>query len=136
MKSITQERPMGCGIACAASLAGFSYKQMRRHFENGEMKDYTSGFYNRDIINALAKIKIKAKAHSIKKWGRKTIKIGTIVFTERSKNYPAGHYLLKTKNGWMNPWINFPNINSAKTGFQKTLSDKIMWVIEIVSSEV
>jgi len=54
---------------------------------------------------------------------------GAIVFVERSKKYPAGHYLIKTKKGWMNPWINFPNISSAKSGFQKVLPGKAQWII-------
>jgi ABC-type bacteriocin/lantibiotic exporter with double-glycine peptidase domain len=130
MKLITQEAPMGCAIACIASLSGLSYKQMRGYFSRGEIKEQTSGFYNRDIINALIKIGISAKAFSIKRWGNRKIKAGTIVFVERSKKYPAGHYLLKTKNGWMNPWINYPNINPAKAGFQKTLPGRLKWVIK------
>ncbi len=131
MKPITQEAPIGCAVACSASLAGLSYKQMRIYFDNGRVKEQTSGFYNRDIVSALSKIKILAKAYSIKRWGNRKIKIGVIVFIERSKGYPVGHYLLKTKRGWMNPWINYPNVNPAKAGFQKTLPGKVRWVIEI-----
>ena len=131
MRLITQEAPMGCAIACTASLANLSYKQMRTYFDNGIIKEQTHGFYNRDIINALSNIKISAKAYGMKKWGNKNIELGTIVFIERSKKYTAGHYLLKTKNGWMNPWINYPHINPAKAGFQKTLPGKARWVIEI-----
>lgn len=131
MKLITQEAPMGCAIACTASLANLSYKQMRRYFDNGEIKEQTSGFYNRDIVIALNKINIKAKAFSKKRWGNKNMGFRTIVFIERSKKHPAGHYLLKTKNGWMNPWINFPNINPAKAGFQRKLPAKVRWVIGI-----
>lgn len=130
MKPIPQEAPMGCAIACAASLTNQSYKKMRRYFDNGELKERTSGFYNRDIISALNKVKISAKAFSIKRWGKRKVKVGTIVFIERSKKYPAGHYLLKTKKGWMNPWINYPHINPAKAGFRKTLPSKASWVIE------
>lgn len=136
MKIITQEAPMGCAIACSASLAGLSYKQMRKYFDNGKVKERTSGFYNRDIISALGKIGISVKAFSIRKWGNRRIKVGTIVFIERSKKYPMGHYLLKTKKGWMNSWINYPNINPAKAGFQKTLPSKARWFIEILSSTV
>lgn len=131
MKPIIQEAPMGCAIACCASLASLSYRQMRAHFDNGEAKEYTSGFYNRDIVAALNRIKISVRVFGIKRWGNKKIIPGTIVFTERSKKYPVGHYLLKTKNGWMNPWINYPKINSAKAGFQKILSWQIRWVIEV-----
>lgn len=133
MKPITQEAPMGCAIACSASLAGLTYRQMRRYFDNGELKERTSGFFNKDIVSALDKAGIKAKGYSIKKWGNRKIGNGTIVFIKRSKKYPEGHFLLKTKTGWMNPWINYPNINPAKAGFQKTLPKKIDWVIETMN---
>ena len=54
---------------------------------------------------------------------------GVIVFIERSKKYPAGHYVIKTKKGWMNSWINFPNIFPAESGFQKDLPGKAQWII-------
>jgi hypothetical protein len=132
MKPITQEAPMGCAIACCASLAGLTYEKMLSYFDNGEIKDHTSGFYNKDIVKALSRVGINAKGCSIKKWGDRKIDDGTIVFIKRSKVYPEGHFLLKTKKGWMNPWINHPNINPAKAGFQTELPGKIDWVIEIV----
>lgn len=130
MRPITQEASMGCAIACCASLLGLSYKQMRNYFDNGKIKEQTKGFYNRDIIDALGKLGISARAFSIKRWGNKKIKHGNIVFIGRSKNCPTGHYLLKTRDGWMNPWINYPNLNPAKAGFQKKLPGKAVWVIE------
>lgn len=131
MKLISQEAPMGCGLACAAAAANLSYKEMRKYFDNGKIKESSSGFYNRDIVKALSKINIKAKAFSVKQWGNKKIKPGNIVFIGKSKLYPFGHYLLKTGKGWMNPWINFPYINPAKAGFQKKIPGQIKWIIEV-----
>ena len=136
MKPIAQEALMGCAIACVASLAGISYKKMRGYFYNGKTKERISGFYNRDIISSLSKIGVSAKAYSIKRWGNKRIRVGTIVFIERLEKHPAGHYLLKTKRGWMNPWINYPDINPAKAGFQKRLPSRARWVIDIVKLRV
>lgn len=130
MKLILQEAPMGCAIACAASLAGLSYKKMRAYFNNAKARESTAGFYNRDIVGALSKIEMVVKACSIKRFGNRKIKIGAIIFIKRSKNYLAGHYLLKTKNGWMNPWINYPNIKPVKAGYQKKLPGKVGWVIQ------
>ena len=135
MKPITQEAPMGCAVACCASLTDLTYMQMLRYFDNGEVKDRTTGFYNKDIVNALDKVGIKAMGHSIKRWGNKKIKNGTIVFIQRSKEYPDGHFLLKTRKGWMNPWINYPNINPARSGFQKKPPSEIDWVIETINSK-
>ena len=120
---------MGCAIACAAALANLSYKQMRRYFNNGKIKEQASGFYNRDIVAALRMLKIEARACSIKKWSNKKIKVGSIVFIGSSRKYPMGHYILKTRRGWMNPWKNYPIINPAKAGFQKMPSGKIRWII-------
>lgn len=130
MKIVTQESPMGCGVACCASLASLSYKQMRKHFEKGEIKDCTTGFYNKDIISALSKVGFLAKGYSAKRRGNKRINPGTIIFIKRSKDYPEGHFLLKIQRGWMNPWINYPHIKPAKGGFQSKLPGKIEWVIE------
>lgn len=130
MKKIPQEAPLGCAIACTASLVKLPYKQMRNYFDNAKLREQTTGFYNRDIVNALSKQEIAAKALSIKRFGKKYFKIGTIVFIGRSKNYPMGHYLLKTKNGWMNPWINFPQ-KPIKAGFQKKLPGEPKWVIQV-----
>jgi hypothetical protein len=130
MKLVTQEGPMGCGVACAASLAGLSYKDMRKFFYKGSVKDKTAGFYNRDFVEALAKVGIKAKGYSIKRWGDKRIKTGTIVFSKRSKMYPVGHFLLKTERGWMNPWREGSTIKDAKAGWQKRFPGEKSWVIE------
>jgi len=69
MKLITQEGSMGCGIACAASLAGLSYKQMKKLFTQGNMKEKTTGFYHKDFEEALDKVGISIKGSSAKRWG-------------------------------------------------------------------
>ena len=132
MRLIAQEAPLGCAIACAASLADLSYKETRRYFDDGEIKEQTSGFYNRDIVNVLNKVGIRTKAYGIKRRGNRKIKFGSIVFIGSCPKYPAGHYLLKTINGWMNPWINFPHTKPIKAGFQKRLSGGARWIIEII----
>ena len=55
---------------------------------------------------------------------------GTIVFIEKSKKYPAGHFLVKTaQSSWMNPWINFPLIKHPVSGFEKKLPGKPIYSI-------
>ncbi|MFH1915958.1 MAG: hypothetical protein ABIJ21_01725 [Nanoarchaeota archaeon] len=71
----------------------------------------------------------KGKQYTHQKYAREKIKPGTIVFIERNTTYPAGHYLLKTSRGWMNPWINYPKIKPAKAGFQQKIPGKILWII-------
>lgn len=40
-----------------------------------------------------------------------------------------GHYILRTKKGWMNPWINYPSISPARAGFQKRLPGEVQWIL-------
>ncbi len=120
---------MGCAVACVASLLGTSYKRALVLFNN---KPYapTKGYYCKDISKALKKRRL------VYVWKKVLLgvnpllnKEGVIVFIARSKKYPAGHYLLKTDRGWMNPWINFPEIAPAKAGFQKRLPGKPQWIM-------
>ena len=129
MKSVTQEEPMGCGIACVAVALGKSYQQTKSLFDNPEFAS-TRGYYCRELIKVLNK---KFSNYNFSKANEKNKNLlmqdRVIVFIERSNKYPAGHYLIKTKKGWMNPWINFPNISPAKSGFQKNLPGKAQWII-------
>ncbi len=131
MKLVTQEGPMGCGVACAASLVGITYKEMLKHFEGGRTKDKTTGFYTKDFALALEKFGYKVKGYSAKRWGDRRIKAGTIVFVRRGKIYRAGHFLLKTNKGWMDPWKIGKTIKEAKAGWRKRIPDKKNWIIEV-----
>lgn len=129
MKSITQEEPMGCGIACVAMALNKSYQQTKKLFNNPEYAS-TRGYYCRELIKVLNK---KGKNYAFSKVNEKNKTMlntqAIIVFIGRSRKYLSGHYLIKTKKGWMNPWINFPNIFPAKSGFQKELPGKAQWII-------
>ncbi len=127
-KAVTQEHPMGCAIACVASLLGVSYKN---HYGYSKKENAAKkGYYIKDIILALKKRKLRYKGSKVTNKTRKYLnKIGSIAFIKRSKRYPAGHYLLKTNKGWMNPWINYPEIAPAKSGFNKNLPGKAQWIL-------
>lgn len=129
MKSITQEESMGCAVACVAFLLGISYKKAKNMFEYPK-HSFTRGFYCREIVNTLKSGGLNYDFCKFKK-GREKImnKYSVIIFTERNKNYPKGHFLVRTKNGWMNSWINFPYIKPAQSGFQKSLPGKAKWII-------
>jgi len=130
MKPITQEEPAGCGIACVAFLIKKRYKETKKHFVN---KDFSSfrGYYCGELVNELKKQGLDYKHCKVTEKNKKSLKENSIVFIERCKKYPIGHYLVKTKKGWMNPWINYPNIKSAKSGFQKNLPLNPAWIIYI-----
>ncbi len=129
MKPVTQEEPMGCAIACVAFVLESSYKKAKAMFSHPEYS-FTKGFYCREITNVINKGGENYGFSKFKKEHKKIMnKSGTIIFTERNENYPGGHFLVKTKSGWMNPWANFPNITPAKAGYQKGLPGKEKWII-------
>jgi len=126
MKLVTQEEQAGCGVACVASILKLKYRQAKKLFK----KNSTKGYYCKELVSALRK---SGKNYSYKKISHSTKKYlnenGTIVFIRKSKKYPIGHYLLKTKNGWMNSWINYPSIKPVKSGYNKKLPGKPQWIL-------
>ncbi len=129
-KSITQKDSLGCGIACVAFILDKNYTDTKKYFKGlGDVNK--TGYLCRDLVRVLAKKDLNYDYHYLKR--RITFKEGTIVFIKRSKRYPVGHYLVKAKNGWMDPWINFDSqsfdLKKAKSGFRKKLSGKAIYAI-------
>ena len=127
MKAVVQEHLMGCGVACVACAAGVSYsaalKVLPRKYAS------TRGFFCRELVHALARLGLEYSHRKVIAKTRKYLKIDrAIAFVAPSRRYPKGHYLVRTKRGWMNPWINFPSI-SVKAGFNTMLPGKAQWVI-------
>ena len=129
MNAIVQEHPMGCAVACVASLLGITYTHALKLFSNPSYAS-TRGYYCREITDALRK---KGLHYSWKKVSTKNKnpinKEKIIIFIARSQKYPSGHFLLKTKKGWMDSWNNFPHITPARAGFQKKLPGNPQWAI-------
>lgn len=125
MEPVTQEDLAGCGIACTAFVLKKTYSETKKLFD--ESLASFEGYYCEDIVKALALQGMKFSY--IEYSGEKDIREGSIVFIGRDEKYPIGHYLVKTARGWMNPWINFPCITPAESGFQKEIPGKIEWVI-------
>lgn len=126
--SVPQEEPMGCAVACAASLFGVSYKKAVKLF--GKNYNPKVGSFCNQIICVLRKAGLNYKYSRLTPKTKKFLNVeGTIVFIKPTKKFPFEHYLLKTKNGWMDSWINIPKMNPAKAGFQKNLPGKPQWLI-------
>lgn len=129
MRLIKQEDDFGCGVACVASLLEIDYQKALSLFWNGTNRALNEGFYCREIVKALNSSRLNYEFKYIKlPTKRKIYKPCTIVFVRRSKKYPAGHYLLRTENGWMDSWINFPE-KPIKAGFLKRLPEKPIYGI-------
>ena len=130
MKAVIQEDPMGCGVACVAFILNLSYINTRSLFRNGDKKASTVGFSCVSIVNALKLNGLKYRHRAVKD-RNEVFQNGSIVFIYYSDNYPFGHYLAKSKSGWMDPWVNIHN-EPRIAGFRKTLPGKPIYVIERV----
>ncbi len=116
-----------------AFVLNCSYEKALHFFKDGERRADSSSFLCKELLAALRKNK---KAYAYKYTGQNKKWLGyeddTIVFIERSKKYPVGHYLCRYKNKWMDHWINFPqnkDILCAKSGFRKHLPDRPIYII-------
>ena len=129
-KSVSQEHAMGCGVACVAARCGVSYQTALDFFERREFA-WTRGYYCVEVVKALAKFGFKYafKAYVPVKDVSLARVVGTIVFVEPCHAYPAGHYLVRTETGWMNPWSNFPQMVPVKASVQKKLAGKISYLV-------
>ena len=130
-ESITQEFDYGCGVACFAFALGMTYQQAANHL--GELQASSTRFWIKDFASALNTSGKQYIAKYMKlPMVRKIYKEGTIVLIKRSKRYPTGHYLIRHKGLWMDPWINLPtnkDINHAESGFRKRLPGKPMYAL-------
>jgi len=128
MESITQKDPLGCGVACVAKVLSMSYADAKKLFPNR-----TTGYLCKDLVRVFQK---KGMPSSYNYIGNKQIQYeeNDIVFIKRSARYPAGHYLARVGNQWMDSWINFShsaNIKDARSGYRKKLPGKAIYLIRV-----
>jgi hypothetical protein len=127
---VAQEHPLGCAAACIASLAGLNYQQALGMFENPALA-WIRGFYCNEVIQALNKMGFQYlfDEFDFSKHSELLKKEGSIVFVAPCQSYPAGHFLLRLKDGWMNPWANFPQMNNVQASVEKILPGEISYII-------
>lgn len=104
---VSQQDEWGCGIACVASLTGLSYKEARSRLEarkGNPIDTGTPGLELEPIIDVLR----DAGITMVQQVGAKRWPSGTIAFLseEWGRYRGTGHYLLRTDDGWMDPWAN------------------------------
>ncbi|MGB4957266.1 MAG: hypothetical protein WBO49_02365 [Candidatus Saccharimonas sp.] len=129
--SITQEFDYGCGIACFAFATNQTYQQAADWL--GEEQASSNRFWCKDLVAALNSYGLGylsgyARPHIMEKMELE----GAIVLLRRSKVYPVGHYLIRCKDAWMDPWINLADnndITQAKSGFRRTLPGDPMYIV-------
>jgi ABC-type bacteriocin/lantibiotic exporter with double-glycine peptidase domain len=130
VKPVPQEHPLGCAVACVACICRVSYQSAFSFFSTREHA-WTRGYYCSELVDALAKagLKYQYSKYETARDELKALKEGTIVFIEPCKSYPAGHFFARTKKGWMNPWVNFPQMNNIKAAFEENLQGKISYIV-------
>lgn len=135
---IAQRDSFGCGIACIAFITKTSYAKAKASYFKNKKSASTFGYLCKDLVSALSRAK-KRYGYKYTK-SRAKFRNNVIVFIKRSKRYPAGHYLVKTDKGWMDPWINFDanknNVEKAYAGFRKRLPGKPIYIIFPIASIV
>ena len=127
---VPQEHPLGCAVACVASLAELSYASALRLFDEAEHA-WTRGYYCSEVTSALRKLGFdySYKVYDPLLHKRFLNHAGTIVFIGACKAYPSGHFLLRSDEGWMNSWANFPRMIAVDAGFQQVLPARVAYVI-------
>ena len=128
----------GCGIACMANLLGKPYNSVKKDFES---KFYTieRGVKIFDIVNYLKSHGLQYKSKFFNQNPKHKSKKGeadkfsrienSITIIVKNKKYPTGHYLLKTKKGWVDPWYDFPSIDNVRAVVRSELPGKLRYVL-------
>lgn len=130
LKSVTQEHAAGCGIATVSFITKQPYKKILGLLPKGKEYAKNRGFYCRELVGVLKKLGLNYEYFYINKRKRRQIyKTGTIVFIQKSRKDPLGHYLARTDGLWMDSWINYPNLINVKSGFRKRLPGKPIYAI-------
>ena len=128
--TITQEHPLGCGVACVAFRRGTSYADSLSLFAHPE-NAWSVGYYCADMVAALARAGLTyafAEYDAARHSGLLSQE-GTIVFIGACEKLPSGHYLIRAREGWMNPWSNFPSMVPARSAFQDSLPGTVTHVV-------
>ena len=108
---VSQEDEWGCGAACVASLLGVSYQKAKQLVETEKKRsvnDKTRGLELHQIAIALQNKGVKVIAD----WDSAAHHPdGSIVCIGGKSRYKYEHYILKTPNGWMDPWFDLKKNN-------------------------
>lgn len=129
-KSIAQEMPYGCGIACFAFVCGLTYKQAEEFLGKEQAK--STRFIVKHFREELNRFGIKYASRHVKPDETINPKEGTIVLLRRSKQFPVGHYLAYHEGKWMDPRINLENdrmFQEPTSGFRNTLPGEVMYAL-------
>ena len=130
---VTQEDSLGCGVACIAYILGITYKKALTLFETPS-KAQNKGYTVKELANVLNKV--SNTIYKTKYVGRSenlTILSETIIYCKKCPEFQFGHYLVKTSDGYMDPFINLKDasgdVTLAKSGFRKSIAEKVVLIV-------
>lgn len=129
-RSITQEMPYGCGIACFAFVCSITYKQAAEFLGAEQAK--SDRFIVKHLREELNRYNLNYVSKHIKPDQMVGPKEGMIVLLRRSRQFPVGHYLAYYKGKWMDPYINLEddqNFQNPKSGFREALPGQVMYTL-------
>lgn len=132
IRGVPQRHPMSCGLACVAYITGEPYEVIVDGEPQAKLEE--AGFLCPELVEKLAKHGQSYGWRKLEESERDgDFEVGDIVFVERSSTLPGGHFLAKSTEGWMDPWINFdlarPFAAEAEAGFRATLPGRAEWLI-------
>ena len=138
MKKLQHQKDMnGCGIACLANLLEKDYDFVKKDFEKKFYK-IDKGVNIADMVRYLQMYNLKYKSkffnqkdfEKVKKEANKYSKIeNSITLIAKSPKHKLGHYLLRTKNVWIDPWFNLPSIDNVHAHTRNKLPNNPWYVI-------
>jgi len=129
-KSITQEMPYGCGVACFAFVCDITYKQAEEFL--GFEQSKSDRFVVKRVREELNRFGLKYISRHIKPDQIIDPVDGMIVLLRRSEHFTVGHYLARHDGKWMDPYINLEgdhDFRNPKSGFREVLPGQAMYVL-------
>ena len=128
--AVPQAHSMGCAVACVAAYCEITYQRALELFQQPH-NAWTRGFYCEEIISALEKFGHQFSFEKFDSFQHtpKLLCPGVFIFVNPNLKYPMGHFLIRVKDGWMNPWINFPQMIPVKAAIQAEIPGEVSFIL-------
>lgn len=115
--AVRQEDDFGCGFACIAYICDMNYQDVKKCTDNADkaktgsyrckfLADTLNRIYKENKIEKIWKTKYVGKTKNPK------IPSDSIVYISKNYKYKYGHYIVKTDQGYMNPFVNVDKVDS------------------------
>lgn len=134
---VRQEEDFGCGIACIAYICEIDYNEAQQSMLHPD-KAQTVGYRCKALCDALNRICEEKKVEKI--WRTKyvgrtrnpNIPDDSIVYINKNNKYKYGHYMVKTKYGYMNPFANLDKVNGDSRFATAKYESELYGIISLI----